>query len=286
MSEPRRVNTVLIIANLDKEGAAVLLDEMRAWLAGRGIRVSVISFNGKPQPPEAGSHDLAISLGGDGTVLYCARLLAETNIPILPVNLGNFGFITEISKEEWKDAFEKYEAGKLRIGKRVLLQIEVFREGKEVFAVSALNDMVISSGSISKLLRLSAFVSGYPIVRYRADGVIVSTPTGSTAYSAAAGGPMLHPEMEAMQLVPICPFSLSYRPLVIPASEDVSIQVDEGQRTDVMLTSDGQDVFPLREKDQIHVSVAGTRIGIIQSDRRSFYTVLKEKLGWSGGPDA
>jgi NAD+ kinase len=219
-------------------------------------------------------------------VLYCARLLAEKGIPILPVNLGNFGFITEISKEEWKDAFEKYAAGKLRIGKRVLLQIQVLRGGHEVFAVTALNDMVISSGSISKLLGLSAFVSGFPIVRYRADGVIVSTPTGSTAYSAAAGGPMLHPEMEAMQLVPVCPFSLSHRPLVIPASEEVSIQVDEGQRTDVMLTADGQDVFPLREKDVIHASVAGTRIGIIQSDRRSFYTVLKEKLGWSGGPNA
>jgi NAD+ kinase len=202
----------------------------------------------------------------------------------MPVNLGNFGFITEISKEEWKDAFEKYAAGVLRVGGRVLLRVRVFREGEEVFAATAMNDIVISSGSISKLVRLSAFVSGYPIGRYRADGVIVSTPTGSTAYSAAAGGPMLHPEMEAMQLVPICPFSLSNRPLVIPASEEVSIEVEEGQRTDVLLTADGQDVFPLREHDVIHASVAETRIGIVQSDRRTFYTILKEKLGWSGGP--
>lgn len=286
MNMPRTVSTVLIIANLDKDGAAVLLEEMHAYFAARGMKVSVISFSGKPSPPDAGSHDLAVSLGGDGTVLYCARLLAGKNIPILPVNLGNFGFITEIPKEEWKDAFEKYEAGKLRVGRRVLLQIRVLRAGAGVFAVTALNDLVISSGSISKLLRLSAFVSGYPIVRYRADGVIVSTPTGSTAYSAAAGGPMLHPEMEALQLVPICPFGLSYRPLVIPASEEVSIQVEQGQRADVILTADGQDVFLLRENDVIQASAAGTRIGIIQSDRRSFYTVLKEKLGWSGGPNA
>jgi NAD+ kinase len=286
MSEPRRVDTVLIIANLDKDGAQVLLEHMRAYFTARGTKVSVISFSGKPRPPQTGSYDLAVSLGGDGTALYCARLLAEKNIPILPVNLGNFGFITEISKEEWKDAFEKYEAGKLRVGRRVLLRIRVLRGEEEVFTAKALNDMLVSSGSISKLLRLSAFVSGYPIVRYRADGVIVSTPTGSTAYSAAAGGPMLHPEMEAMQLVPVCPFSLSHRPLVIPASEEVAIRIEEGQRTDVMLTSDGQDVFPLREGDMIHVSVADTRIGIIQSDRRSFYTVLKEKLGWSGGPNA
>ncbi|MDR3200090.1 MAG: NAD(+)/NADH kinase [Spirochaetales bacterium] len=282
----RNVSTVLIIANLEKDDAAGLLEEMRAYLEAGGFRVTVFSFKGKPQTREIGTHDLAISLGGDGTVLFSARILADKDIPIMPVNLGNFGFITEISKEEWKDAFEKYTRGVLRIGQRVLLRLRVVRGGEDVFSALALNDMVISSGSISKLVRLQAFVSGFPIVRYRADGVIVSTPTGSTAYSAAAGGPMLHPEMEAMQLVPICPFSLSYRPLVIPASEEVSIQVEEGQRTDVLLTADGQDVFPLREGDMIHASVADTRIGIVQSDRRSFYTVLKEKLGWSGGPDA
>jgi NAD+ kinase len=284
MSAPRNVSTVLIIANLAKPDAPLLLGEMKDYLEGRGLKVTVISFAGKPQMTEIRPHDLAISLGGDGTVLFSARVLAEKKIPILPVNLGNFGFITEISKEEWKDAFEKYEAGVLRVGQRVLLRVRVLRAGKEVFATTAMNDMVISSGSISKLVRLSAFVSGYPIVRYRADGVIVSTPTGSTAYSAAAGGPMLHPEMEAMQIVPICPFSLSHRPLVIPASEEVSIEVEPQQRTDVLLTSDGQDLFPLAELDRILASVAQTRIAIVRSDRRTFYTVLKEKLGWSGGP--
>jgi NAD+ kinase len=283
MSEPRTVKSVLIIANLAKDGAAVLLEQIRACLADGGIKVTVISYAGKPDRTEIGRHDLAISLGGDGTMLFSARLLAGKNIPVLPVNLGSVGFITEISREEWKDAFEKYEAGQLRVGERVLLRVEILRDGKTALATTALNDIVISSGSISKLIRLSAFVSGYPIVRYRADGVIVSTPTGSTAYSAAAGGPMLHPEMEAMQLVPVCPFSLSHRPLVIPASEEVSIQVEEGQRTDVVLTVDGQDVFPLREMDVIHASIAETKIGIIQSDRRTFYMVLKEKLGWSGG---
>jgi NAD+ kinase len=282
----RKVNTVLIIANLDKNGAAALLEEMRVYFDGRGIGVSVISFSGKPSPPRTGLHDLAISLGGDGTVLYCARLLAGTNIPVLPVNLGNFGFITEIPKEEWKDAFEKYVSGVLRVGLRVLLSIRVLRAGQEVFCSPALNDMVISSGGAAKLVRLQAFVSGFPIVRYRADGVIVSTPTGSTAYSAAAGGPMLHPEMEAMQVVPICPFSLSHRPLVIPASEEVSFLVEEGQRAQILLTADGQDIFPLREGDMIYASAADTRIGIVRSDMRSFYTVLKEKLGWSRGPDA
>jgi NAD+ kinase len=282
----RKVSTVLIIANLAKDEAAPLLDQMRSYLDARGFRATVFSFRGKPEVPEFGAHDLAISLGGDGTVLFSARVLAGRDIPILPVNLGNFGFITEISKEEWQDAFEKYVQGVLRVGRRVLLRIRVMRGGLEVFSALALNDVVIASGGSSKLVRLQAFVSGFPIVRYRADGVIVSTPTGSTAYSAAAGGPMLHPEMEAMQMAPICPFSLSHRPLVIPASEEVSLLVEEGQRAQILLTADGQNVFPLREGDAVFASVADMRIGIVQSDRRNFYTILKEKLGWSRGPDA
>ncbi|MDR1931316.1 MAG: NAD(+)/NADH kinase [Spirochaetales bacterium] len=280
------MSTVLIIANLAKDEAAPLLDQMRSYLDARGFRATVFSFRGKPEVPEFGAHDLAISLGGDGTVLFSARVLAGRDIPILPVNLGNFGFITEISKEEWQDAFEKYVQGVLRVGRRVLLRIRVMRGGLEVFSALALNDVVIASGGSSKLVRLQAFVSGFPIVRYRADGVIVSTPTGSTAYSAAAGGPMLHPEMEAMQMAPICPFSLSHRPLVIPASEEVSLLVEEGQRAQILLTADGQNVFPLREGDAVFASVADMRIGIVQSDRRNFYTILKEKLGWSRGPDA
>jgi NAD+ kinase len=280
------LSRVLVIANLAKPEAGSLLGEIRGYLEGRGMGVSVVSFRGRPELPPDGEYDLAISLGGDGTVLFAARVLAERDVPILPVNLGNFGFITEISQEEWRDAFEKYEAGLLSVGERVILGLRVMREGEAVLRASALNDLVISSASISKLVSLSAFVSGHPLVRYRADGVIVSTPTGSTAYSAAAGGPMLHPEMEAMQLVPICPFTLSHRPLVIPSAEEVSICVDPEQRTDVILTIDGQTVFPLRELDSVHASGGKSRVKIIQSDRRSFYTVLKEKLGWSGGPHA
>jgi NAD+ kinase len=286
MNAARRVSRVLLIANLAKAKAGALLEEIKAYLTGRGITATALSFQGKPQPPAIGEHDLAVSLGGDGTVLFCARILAERNIPILPVNLGNFGFITEISQDEWRDAFEKYESGLLSIGERVLLRLCVVRDGKEVLSSAALNDIVISSAKISKLVNLSTFVSGQPLVRYRADGVIVSTPTGSTAYSAAAGGPMLHPEMEALQLVPICPFTLAHRPLVIPAAEEVCISVDPGQRTDVILTIDGQNVFSLKELDSVRASGAGSRVKIVQSDRRSFYTVLKEKLGWSGGPDA
>ena len=285
MNAARNVSRILIIANLARPATAGLLAEMKEFFAARGLEATVISYKDKEKPePVTGQYDLAISLGGDGTVLSSARLLADKKIPIMPVNLGSFGFITEISKEEWKDAFEKYAAGLLSVGERILLRLRVLRAGKEVFTGTAMNEMVVFSGTTSRLVRLSAYVSGHPIGHYRADGVIVSTPTGSTAYSAAAGGPMLHPEMEALQLVPICPFSLSHRPLVIPASEKVVIDVDEGQRTDVLLSVDGQDTFLLWERDSIHASVAKTRVRIVKSDRRSFYAVLKTKLGWSAEP--
>lgn len=286
MNVPRSVSKVLIIANLAKDDARGLVDQIEAYLSGRGIQVTVFAFRGRPEIPVIGDHDLAFSLGGDGTVLFSARLLADRDIPILPVNLGNFGFITEISKTEWQDAFEKYVGGILQIGERVLLRVRVSREGKEVLKQTALNDMVISSAGISKLVNLSVCLSNLPIVKYRADGVIVSTPTGSTAYSAAAGGPILHPEMEAMLLIPICPFTLAHRPLVIPTNEEITISVDRGQRAEVILTTDGQDVFLLRECDRITAAATGKKIKLVQTDRRTFYTVIKEKLGWSGGPDA
>ena len=286
MCSPRKVARVLIVANLAKDDAETLVEDIKGKLEARGLVVTVLAFRGKPAPQEVGSHDLAFSLGGDGTVLYSARLLADAGIPILPVNLGNFGFITEISKNEWEEAFEKYLDGSLRIGERILLRGKVFRDGEEIRNVTALNDMVISSAGISKLVNLSVCLSEFPLLRYRADGVIVATPTGSTAYSAAAGGPILHPEMNAMILNPICPFTLSHRPLVIPTDESIRIRVDPNQRTEVIFTTDGQNVFPLKEKDSISIAAAEHRVKLVQTDQRTFYTVLKEKLNWSGGSDA
>ena len=286
MRVPPEISRVLIVANLAKDDAHTLVDEIKDYLQSKGLRVTVFGFCGKPVVPEIGDFDIAFSLGGDGTVLFCARILQEKKIPILPVNLGNFGFITEIPKSEWKDAFEKYIQGLLHIGERIMLRIRIFRDEKEIQSLTALNDMVIGSAGISKIVNLSVCLSKLPIVRYRADGVIISTPTGSTAYSAAAGGPILHPEMEALILIPICPFTLSHRPLVIPPQEYIGISVDADQRTEIILTADGQLVFHLKPFDRITVEVDPVKIQLIQTDRRNFYSVLKEKLNWSGGPDA
>ena len=206
-------------------------------------------------------------------------------VPILPVNLGDFGFISEVAHDEWLPAFESFVAGEIEAGPRLVLEVCVIRGGAELCSFRGLNDAVVSSEGISRMVRLDVRLTDQPIGRYRADGVIVATPTGSTAYSAAAGGPILHPEMSAMILNPICPFTLSHRPIVLPEDEKIIITVDPAQRSNVALTVDGQSLTPLRPSDAVRITASDRRAHIIRSNRRTFYEVLRNKLGWSGEPN-
>jgi NAD+ kinase len=167
-----------------------------------------------------------------------------------------------------------------------MLDVSVTRNGAELNSFTGLNDGVIGATGISKIVRLQISLSDTYVGGYRADGVIVSSPTGSTAYSAAAGGPILDPEMEAMIINPICPFTLSNRPIVVPGDKNIIIEVMEKQRTDILLTVDGQYAVELLPRDTIHIGLSEKRALIIRSDRRNFYEVLRTKLNWSGGPDA
>jgi NAD+ kinase len=282
----RKINKVLVVANLDKDNAEQLIGRIKVYMRSHKIDVTVFSYRGEPKKNPQGDFDLAIILGGDGTILYGSRILSSQSIPILAVNLGKFGFITEIAQEEWKSAFEKYQSGDLCIGERIILDVKLLRNGETLSAYKGLNDAVVSASGISKIVNLNLSLSSVFVGRYRADGIIISTPTGSTAYSAAAGGPILHPEMEAIIINPICPFTLSHRPLVIRGDETVRIQVEEHQRTDIMLTVDGQSDVLLFPGDEIVISKAAEKARIIRSDKRSFYDVLRSKLNWSGGPHA
>jgi NAD+ kinase len=269
-----------------KDDAQGLAEDIRTHLEANDIDVVVFGFKGKPAQPHLDDFDLAISLGGDGTVLFSSRILSSRNIPILAVNLGDFGFITEVSKNEWLDAFEKYRSGLLDVGNRILLSVVVVRNGHEIGHFTGLNDAVVSGAGISKIVKLSVSLSDVELGRYRADGIIVATPTGSTAYSAAAGGPILYPELDAMIINPICPFTLSHRPIVVPGAERICIDVEPQQRTKVILTVDGQTVTPLLPEDTVRIERSPVRARIIRSSRRTFYEVLRSKLNWSGGPDA
>lgn len=280
------IKKAVIIVNLLKPEAKQLVEEITAYLRNKGADTEIFGYSGSPIKPEIREADFAFAIGGDGTVLFSARTLAQRGIPVLAVNMGDFGFITEVSKDEWRETFEEYLSGKLKLSKRLMLKSTVIRAGRQIAEYHCLNDSVISAYGISKMIRLSVELNDTFLGKYRADGVIVSTPTGSTAYSAAAGGPLLEPEMDAVLLNPICPFSLSNRPIVINSDKEIRIFVEPEQRAEVILTVDGQTVFPLKPEDTVVFERASEKALLISSDKRNFYEILRTKLKWSGGPDA
>lgn len=282
-----RAGRVAVIANAQKEAAPRLAEDIAAWLAERGREADVVLFDGTPiEPPRISDAALVMTLGGDGTVLYASRLCAPYEVPVLPVNLGSLGFIAWVKPAEWKARLSQALDGALPMSERVMLDVSIKRDGLGVASFSALNDAVVTGSGPAKLISLSINVSRASLGTYRSDGVIVSTPTGSTAYSLAAGGPILDPDMDALLFNPICPFTLSNRPLVIPGDEVVEIYVERKQRESIALTIDGQESVGLEEADRVYVRRSAHRARLFCAGRGSFYQVLRAKLNWSGGPDA
>ena len=258
-------------------------------LASMGIMADTFSFPGKPGFLSKAGYDVAISLGGDGTVLYAARTMSPHGVPVFPVNLGTFGFLAGVQPHGWEDIFRLWLDQKAALSRRLMLELSLERDNKEILLGCCLNDVVISASGIAKVINLrvsysepgeSGFVK---LGTYRSDGLIVSTPTGSTAYSVAAGGPIVDPELEALILNPICPFTLSHRPMVLPAEERVLVEVEEDQRSGVLLTADGQITKKLKSGDRIFLKKAPYPCLLIASGRRNFYSALKTKLSWGGG---
>jgi len=284
---PVSAGRVLIIANLEKESAALTAESVKSCLLALGCDTESYYYRGDPDgPPAVAGRDLIVCLGGDGTVLYAARVAAPLGIPILPVNLGRLGFIAEIGAAEWPSAIAAWSRGELPVSERIMLAVEAWRDDERVASFRAMNDATVSAQGIAKLIGFGIRLGSSTSVRYRADGVIIATPTGSTAYNLAAGGPVLHPEMEAMIVNPVNPFTLSNRPLVVPASEAVEIIIEEGRRTSAMLTIDGQETFALHPGDRIRASGAPQKALIHVSEGFAFYELLRSKLAWSGGPGA
>ncbi|MDR2370994.1 MAG: NAD(+)/NADH kinase [Treponema sp.] len=291
-----RVLRVLLFVNKSKPEASELAGEIeeelgrrriisRSWFFERGVRKDGgplrIVFDDDPW-------DLAVSLGGDGTVLYTARAASPRGIPIMPVNLGTLGFIADIRREEWAEALDKWIAGEAPVSRRLMLEVKVERQGGEALKTYSLNDAVISASGIARLIRLTLLSETLSandftrLVQYRSDGLIVATPTGSTAYSMAAGGPILDPEIEGIIVNPICPFTLSNRPILFPPGEGVVIEVEREQRSGVLLTVDGQETEELLPGDRVSMRKAPFKALFIGSDRKAFYRALLNKLSWSG----
>ncbi len=284
---PKPIRRVIILANKQKEEAQFLATEIAAYLATRRIAFDTyFTVDATETIAIADDTDLAMCLGGDGTVLSCARLLHNHGIPMLAVNLGTFGFITEISKTEWREAFEQFESGQALLSRRLMVRVSVMREERRVFQSLGLNEMAISASGMAKMVSLDLHINQTKAGRFRSDGIIVATPTGSTGYSLAAGGPILDADLDALIVNPICPFTLSNRPLVIAGEDIVRISVLPGQRTQVILTIDGQVPFVLQEGDTVIAEKARSKALLIMSTHRNYYEVVRDRLNWSGGMHA
>jgi len=278
---------VALLVNPQKDDAERLARELGDALTEDGWSVIALPFGkGRGEAAPIGGADILVTLGGDGTVLQAARIAAPFGVPLLPIDLGTLGFIAWVKPEEWKERFDEAVSGSLAVSERFMLDIAVDRDGETIAAYNALNDGVVSGYGPAKIVSLRVSVNGSALGRYRSDGLIVATPTGSTAYSLAAGGPVLDPDMEAMLFTPICPFTLSNRPLVVPGGESIELRVEEGQREKTMLTIDGQDFFDLLEGDAVRFTRSSFKARIYRRRRGSFFQVLRIKLNWSGGIDA
>lgn len=274
---------ILIISNGSKKESAVLARDMEAYFDSLSIRhSSVMTMSTDDDISIPFSTDFVVSLGGDGTVLYVARKVHELGLPILPVNLGSFGYITEVGKDEWKEAFERFVSTGDNLSRRLMLKVSVTRGKKKIFSSYALNEATIASGGISKVVKLELDLDNTYAGLFKADGLIVATPTGSTGYSLAAGGPILMSDISAFIITPICPFTLSNRPLVTGSETRCTIKVMEGQRTDVVLSVDGQISIDLREGDEINIEKSRSKALLVLTHKRNYIEVIRDKLNWSG----
>ena len=261
-----------LIRWLEARGLVPLVDThlARHLSCGTGITDAEI-------PNEA---DLVVVLGGDGTLISVARLVGDRRVPILGVNLGSLGFLTEITLDELYPVLESCLAGEHRISERMMLDVAVERDGAEVARHQVLNDMVINKGALARIIDLETHVNQYYLTTFKADGLIISSPTGSTGYSLSAGGPIIHPTLNCLVITPICPHTLTNRPLVVADDTLITVTVTSLQDEDVYLTLDGQVGLELKCGDTLRVRRAQFSTRLITSRSKDFFEVLRAKLKW------
>jgi len=288
MHSGKSFQTIGIISRPRRSDLAVVVPSLLKWLKERGIKAvcdgetaAVLAQDCETCSRQnvADEADLLLVLGGDGTLLAGAHLAGPRGIPILPVNLGSLGFLTSFTIDELYPALEDTLAGRAAISKRAMLSAELERAGKVIESQRVLNDAVINKGALARMIELELIIDGAPVCRYRADGLIVASPTGSTAYSLSAGGPIVHPSVESILITPICPHTLSDRPLVVCDSCRVEISLLGGADS-VFLTLDGQRGIPLETGDRVRITRAKEILKLIHPARKSYFDILRNKLKW------
>lgn len=268
-----KTGSILVI----RKRATALADRVAAELAAWGSERGVAVHDSETHP--AAQVDLAVVLGGDGTFLSAVRILGGREVPVLGVNLGSLGFLTEIALEELFQTLDDVDAGRARIEPRMMISAVIEKNGVSCEAADVLNDVVVNKGTMARISDLEVSVGGSHLTTYRADGLIVATPTGSTAYSMSAGGSIVSPGVPAFLLTPICPHAMTQRPIILPAESEIAITVGR-KNGDVYATFDGQINVELCEGDRVLVSRSKNRVLMVCSPTRDYFSVIRSKLMW------
>ena len=281
--------TAAVVGKSDAASLPEVLDQLSALLRRHGLAIVMdpLTAGASPVPPDAiaeladlpARSELAIIVGGDGTLLSCARLMAERGVPLVGVNLGRLGFLTDVPAEGLESSIESILAGEFQAESRTLLAGTVRRNGETVFSALAMNDVVVSRGAMGSMIEFAVTVDGEFIYTLRADGLIVATPTGSTAYALSAGGPILHPALSAIALVPISPHTLSNRPVAIRSTSKVEITLVRG--VDARANFDVQSYWELEPNDVVCVSAASRPATLLHPRGYRYFSMLRQKLRWT-----
>ena len=288
-----RIKRIGIVVKPHQPDALKTLCELVKWLNHRGIKLvggpeiererieqatgCVVEI---VEPDKLSANvDLILVLGGDGTMISTARMIGDAEVPVLGVNYGGLGYLAEFRIEELYSALESILAGSYRLDRRVMLAVELLRGSEEVTHSRVLNDVVINKSALARIVEIEAYLNQQFVNSFRADGLIVSTPTGSTAYNLSAGGPVIYPSMNAIVITPICPFTLSNRPIVVPDESMIELRL-KTQNEEVALTLDGQVGLPLQAEDVVVIRKSKTTFNLVQPANRNYFDVLRDKLRW------
>jgi NAD+ kinase len=281
------MKNIAIFAKVHDPRCQGVADELIKWLEGRGLTPLVEAHLARHLRCREGAEradipnlaDLVVVLGGDGTLISVARLVGDRQVPILGVNLGSLGFLTEITLDELYPALESCLSGDYRVSERMMLRVAIVRDGRVIQTHQVLNDMVINKGALARIVDLETTVNGSYLTTFKADGLIITTPTGSTGYSLSANGPIIHPDLDCLAITPICPHTLTNRPIVVASDALITVRL-QSQNEDVFLTLDGQVGFELKYGDSIGIERAAHRTRLVVSRSKDYFEVLRTKLKW------
>ena len=279
----KQIKTVGIVVKPNHPDAWQTACELSEWLQKHKVSLVGEPYSldvaGEEQEKFNADADLIVVLGGDGTMISTARLIGDAEVMVLGINYGSLGYLTEFRIEEMFPALEAILGGEYKIDRRVMLHVDHWREAELLAKGRVLNDVVINKAALARIIEIDVKLNGLFVNSFRADGLIVSSPTGSTAYNLSAGGPIVYPSMNAVVLTPICPFTLTNRPIVVPDTAEIELTL-ENENEGVILTLDGQIGYPMKAKDRVLIRKSRTTFNLVQPPNRNYFDVLRNKLKW------